>query len=105
MEMKEEKKRSEERREEEKRVGMMTPMEEWRWRKEREREEKRGEVREVGRELLEGIGRVMAENRGGWMERLGKMDRVDEEGEKEESPVNEGALPETRTTQADEARP
>ena len=73
-----------------KRVSMMSPMEEWRWRKmkeveegKREREarrrerEARGEVvREeweegMGEGLLVGIGRVMAENRGGWMERKG----------------------------------
>lgn len=73
-----------------KRVSMMSPMEEWRWRKmkeveegRREREarrrerEGRGEVvkeeweEEMGEGLLVGIGRVMAENKGGWMERKG----------------------------------
>lgn len=76
-----------------KRVSMMSPMEEWRWRKmkeveegKREREARRKEregrgevVREVREEweeemaegLLVGIGRVMAENKGGWMERKG----------------------------------
>ncbi|KAG6986428.1 GTP-binding protein rhoA [Physcia stellaris] len=73
-----------------KRVSMMSPMEEWRWRKMKEVEEgrrekearrkereARGEVvkeeweEEMGEGLLVGIGRVMAENKGGWMERKG----------------------------------
>ena len=54
----------EEGREARRKGAMMSPMEEWRARKEGEIEERR----EPSQGLLEGIGRVMAENRGAWIE-------------------------------------
>lgn len=44
---------------------MMSPMEEWRSQKEKEIQEMK---LEPSKDLLEGIGRVMAQNNGGWKE-------------------------------------
>lgn len=64
----------EERRAERKRGVMRSPMEEFRVLRERERrvEGKERQVIEPSSELLEGIGRLMAANKGGWMERADK---------------------------------
>lgn len=63
----EEKAARREKKAEEKRVAMMTPMEEWRWRKEKEAEGRPEPEPSEG--LLEGIGRIMAQNQEGWMDR------------------------------------